>query len=62
MTVYDYAKRRRAHRRGREKGCHVYIAADDLRRAGLDPDTWPVWYRVWAGPRGCFVVVLYGEA
>lgn len=56
---YDYAKRRRAKRSGREKGCWVYIAADELRSADIDPDDPAPWYRVWSSPRGAIRMRLY---
>ena len=34
---YDTARRKKATRGGRDKGCRVYIAADELQRAGIDP-------------------------
>ncbi len=58
---HDAAARKRSHRKGREKGCHVYIAAEALAQAGYDPDGPPPFYRVWAAPRGRFIVTLYRE-
>lgn len=48
---HDPAKRRRAHRRGRERGCHVYIAADELVALGIDPLGPTPFYRAWPGPK-----------
>jgi hypothetical protein len=59
---YDHAKRRQSIRRGREKGCSIYIAADELERAGFDPDGPPPFYRVWGSSRGGLFVRLYKEA
>ena len=41
----DPALRVRALRAGREKGCRVYISAEQLREAGFGPTELP-WYRV----------------
>jgi len=35
---HDPAVRRKSRRAGREKGVHIYIAAAELRAAGIDPD------------------------
>lgn len=51
---HDHAARRLAQRRGREKGCWVYIPAALLRT-----DAWPIFYRVWGGQRSRYVVTLY---
>ena len=59
---HDHAARRRAQRRGRERGCWVYIPAEQLALAEFPPDAPPPWYRVWGGRRGRFVVVVYPEA
>lgn len=58
---YDPARRRQSARRGREKGCHIYIAADELERAGYDPEGPPPFYRVWGSSRGGLFVRLYKE-
>jgi hypothetical protein len=58
---HDAAARRRAQRRGRERGCWVYIAAEALAAAGYGPDTPAPWYRVWGGQRGRYVVTLYPQ-
>lgn len=55
---HDHAARRRAVRKGRERGCSVYIPAELLQASPL-ADTWPIFYRVWGGQRGRFVVTLY---
>lgn len=56
---YDPAMRRQSIRKGREKGCSVYIAAEALLHAGVDPNGPAPYYRVWAGQRGRFIVTLY---
>jgi hypothetical protein len=59
---YDHARRRRSKRAGRQKGCVVYIPADELEKAGFDPDDPPPFYRVWGSSRGGLFVRLYKEA
>lgn len=49
---YDAAERRQSRRSGRERGIHIYIAAAELRKAGIDPDGPPPKYRVWGSSRG----------
>lgn len=56
---YDGQERRRAVRGGRQRGCSIYIAADELRRAGIDPSGPPPFYRVWGRQRGSVLVRLY---
>lgn len=61
-TKYDSGARRRAQRRGRERGCWVYIPAEELRKAGYDPDSEPPFYRTWGTPRGGSFVRFYRSA
>jgi hypothetical protein len=56
---HDPAALRQSLRKQRERGCSIYIAAAELRTAGVDPDGPPPLYRLWAGERGRFVVTLY---
>jgi hypothetical protein len=56
---YDQGMRRQSIRKGREKGCSVYIPAEELLRAGLDPDGPAPSYRVWGLARGRTIVRLY---
>jgi hypothetical protein len=58
---YDAARRRRSVRRGRERGCWVYIPLEELERAGITGER--PWYRVWGSAvRGARVTVnLYRE-
>jgi hypothetical protein len=58
---HDTAERKRALRKQRERGCSIYIAAELLEQAGIDPYGPAPFYRVWAGERGRFVVTLYRE-
>lgn len=59
---HDYGERRRALRKGRERGCSIYIPAEQLEAAGIDPYGPVPWYKTWPGQRGRFIVVLYKEA
>lgn len=59
---YDPGLRRRAVRKQRERGCSIYIAAQELLAAGYDPDDPPPYYRVWGTPSGGVFVRLYREA
>ena len=58
---HDPAAARQSTRQGREKGVRVYIAADDLRAAGIDPHGEPPTYRMWVDPKrkGSVLVRLY---
>jgi hypothetical protein len=57
----DPARRNKAQRSSREKGCWVYIPAQKLQEAGY-PEGGPVpYYRLWGGRRGRLVVTLYPE-
>lgn len=58
---HDPAARKRAQRHGREKGCRVNIAAEQLAAAGIDPNGSVPFYTVRAWPRGRFLVTLYRE-
>lgn len=57
---YDHARRRRCVRRGRERGCWVYIPGEELQAAGFSLDDDPPWYRIWGSRRG-IVLRLYRE-
>jgi hypothetical protein len=62
--MHDPGQRRRAVRKQRERGCWVYIAAEQLQEAGVDPHDERPWYKVSPGRserRGRFVVTLYRE-
>lgn len=58
---YDPAARRRSKRTGREKGCWLYVPADELVAARIDPDGPPPFYRVWGSSRGGLFVRFYKE-
>lgn len=44
---FDRGEWKRSQRRGRERGCWVYIAAEQLAEMGIDPQALPPVYRVW---------------
>lgn len=60
-TKHDTAARRRAQRRGRERGCWVYVPAEELAKTGFDPYGDPPFYRTWGSSRGRLVVQLYRQ-
>lgn len=62
MPAYDPAARRRGVRRGRERGCWVYVPAEVLEELGVDPRGPAPLYRVWAGSRGGLFLRFYREA
>jgi hypothetical protein len=58
---YDALLRRQSKRTGRERGCWLYIPAEELEAAGYAPTEPAPFYRVWAGTRGGLRVRLYRE-
>jgi hypothetical protein len=64
-TTYDPGIRRRSLRRGRERGCSVYIPASVLHDAGFSADDPPPFYRLVGHARsrnaGSVIVSLYRE-
>lgn len=61
MPGYDYGLRRRGVRKGRERGCWVYIPAEELANAGVEPGQAPPWYRLWHRQKAV-LVRFYSEA
>ena len=59
---HDHAARRRSQRKQRERGCSIYLPAELLEQAGIDPTGPPPFYRTWATSRGGVMVRLYKEA
>jgi hypothetical protein len=60
--VADVAARKKAQRRGRERGCWVYIAGEQLEAMGIEPGDPPPEYRIWgAEGRPRAVVSLYPQ-
>lgn len=58
---YDSGARCRAQRRGRERGCWLYVPAEELAKAGVDPAGDPPLYRTWGSKSGGVFVRLYRE-
>lgn len=58
-TKYDHAALRNGVRRGRERGCWVYIPAEELENAGLSLDAPPPRYRIWPGRKRTLMVQFY---
>lgn len=58
---HDPMQRRRALRKQRERGCSIYIPADELLKAGIDPGGPAPFYRTWGYRRGSVIVRLYRE-
>lgn len=59
--MQDSARRRKAQRQGREKGCWVYVPAESLPGNFKDSGESTPYYRVWGGPKDTVVVRLYRE-
>lgn len=59
---HDHSARRQATRSGRQKGCSIYIPAEDLLKAGFDPNGPLPFYRTWGTKRGGVLVQLYRES
>jgi hypothetical protein len=59
---HDAAARRRSSRKGRERGCSLYVSAEELIGAGIDPYASPPEYRIWHGRKGTLLVQLYPAA
>ena len=59
--MHDPARRRKAQRQGREKGCWVYIPAQMLQAAGFPEASPAPFYRLWGGRRGSLLLTLYRE-
>lgn len=56
---HDQMARRQSKRSGKERGCWIYLAAEELDRTGFGGDTPAPAYRVWPAPRGRVAVQLY---
>jgi hypothetical protein len=48
-------------RRGRERGCWLYVPAEQIERAGIDVNGPPPTYRVWDGRKRTLLVQLYAD-
>jgi len=58
---HDQGARRRAARKQRERGCHLYIPAEQLVEAGIDPAGPAPWFKTWPGRKRTIIVQLYTE-
>lgn len=58
---YDSGQRRQGLRKGRERGCWVYIPAEELEKTGHGSGDVAPFYRVWGASRGRVVVQLYNR-
>lgn len=58
---YDAMARRQGTRTQRERGCWVYIPAEELLKAGIDPHDQPPFCRTWGSKRGSVLVRLYRQ-
>jgi hypothetical protein len=56
---HDQARRRKASRKGRERGCSLYLAGEELAEAGIDPYGPPPEYKVWTGRKRTVLIQLY---
>lgn len=59
--MYDPAVRRRSVRKGRERGCWVYIPSEELTKADVPLDRPPPFYRVWPRKRRTALIQFYLE-
>lgn len=57
--MYDPARRRRTVSRGRERGCWVYVPAEELAKTNWQGKGPPPFYRLWARARGRTVTVQF---
>lgn len=58
---HDSAARRRTVRRGRERGCWLYVPAEVMAEVGVRPTDPPPFYRTWAGHKRTVLVQFYDE-
>jgi len=59
--MHDPGLRRKATRAQRQRGCFIYLPAEVLKAAGVDPEGPAPYYRTWAGRKGSVVLRLYRE-
>jgi len=57
--MYDSAYLRRSVRRGRERGCWVYVPAEELAKTRVGADGAPPRYRTTGRENGSTVVVTF---
>lgn len=61
MPAYDSTQHKQSRRAPRRKGVDVFIPAEELRKAGVDPEGPAPAYRVWGSRNGSILVRLYGR-
>lgn len=61
MPGYDQGLRRIGQRRGRERGCWLYVPAEELKKASIDPAGPPPFYRIWPRRKRTLLVQFYEE-
>lgn len=59
---YDAMARRVSVRRGRERGCWIYVPMEELLKTGINPAEAPPFYRVWGRKGGSVMLRLYRHA
>lgn len=59
MPAHDPAQRRQGVRKGRERGCWIYVTAAELEAIGMDAPA-PPFYRTWTR-RKTLLVQFYRE-
>jgi hypothetical protein len=57
----DHGQRIKAEVRKRYGGIHLYVPLEWLQAAGVEGNGSPLYYRLWAAPRGRLIVTLYRE-
>lgn len=62
MPAHDVQQRRRATRSARQRGCYVYVPAEELVKAGWAAGDPPPFYRTWGSKKGSVLVQLYRTA
>jgi hypothetical protein len=62
MPSHDTAQRRKSQRAGRQRGVTIYIAAAELKAAGIDPAEPAPYYRVWPGDHRGMRLRFYRDA
>lgn len=58
-AAYDPARHRKSKRSGAQRGVWVYVAAPELRKAGIDPHGPAPEYRLWGTRSGGLMGRLY---
>ena len=61
QTSHDHARRRKTVRRGRERGCWLYVPAEQLVETGFQLSEPPPYYKTWPGRKRTILVQFYTE-